>query len=107
MKLNTFCAILHIIYEINTIFNKLQMSATKVIISYPWIKKDESYVDENGNEPLIQPYKGLRECVAQVAKKELREDAIIKEEMLRQFRQWIKQNRDIENCITGMSFFVT
>lgn len=83
------------------------MSTAKVIISYPWIEKGEKYLDENGNEPFIQPSKGLRECVAEVARKELREEIPIREASLHQFKEWIRQNHDLENCITGKFLLVS
>jgi hypothetical protein len=44
---------------------------------------------------------GLREEVAQVAKKELRENKSTREQSLQQFREWIHKNQDICNCRTG------
>ncbi|GLV32188.1 Cellular retinaldehyde binding protein [Carabus blaptoides fortunei] len=85
---------------------KLKMSVAKVIMSYPWISSDKKIKDENGNEPIIQTFKGLRESVAEVARKELREDIIIRETCLQQFRDWIRQNRDIENCIMDDNFLL-
>lgn len=85
----------------------LQMSAAKVIMSYPWIGNGKKIKDENGNEPIIQTFKGLRDSVAEVARKELREDKIMRETYLQQFRDWIKKNRDIENCIMGKIIYHT
>lgn len=83
------------------------MSAAKVIMSYPWLINGKKIKDENGNEPIIQTFKGLRDSVAEVARKELREDKIMREMCLQQFRDWIKQNRDIENCIMGKILYHT
>ena len=43
----------------------------------------------------------LTEDVLKVAKKELREDEQIKEQTLTQFREWIRQNKDLKNVRTG------
>jgi hypothetical protein len=44
---------------------------------------------------------GLREEVAQVANRELRENKSIREQSLQQFREWIHKNQDICSCRTG------
>jgi hypothetical protein len=44
---------------------------------------------------------GLREEVAQVAIRELREDKSVREQSLQQFREWIYKNQDICSCRTG------
>lgn len=36
-----------------------------------------------------------------IAAKELREDDTVRRQCLAQLREWIKQNPDIENCLTG------
>lgn len=66
-----------------------------VMIQAPWIAE----------EPLIkQPYEkhsDLLNLVENVAAKELRENKHTRDECLKQLKEWIKQNPDIENCITG------
>lgn len=79
------------------------MTSAKVILSYSWVgngKKCEEK-DYNGNEPLVSELSKIQETIAQIAKKELREDKHTRDQCLKQFRDWILQNRDIENCITG------
>jgi hypothetical protein len=44
---------------------------------------------------------GLKEEVARVADRELRENKSTREQMLEQFREWIRKNQDICNCRTG------
>jgi hypothetical protein len=44
---------------------------------------------------------GLKEEVARVAYRELRENKSTREQMLEQFREWIRKNPDICNCRTG------
>jgi hypothetical protein len=44
---------------------------------------------------------GLKEEVARVADQELRENKSTREQMLQQFREWIRKNQDICNCRTG------
>jgi hypothetical protein len=44
---------------------------------------------------------GLTEEVARVAGRELRESKSTREQMLQQFREWIRKNTDICNCRTG------
>jgi hypothetical protein len=43
----------------------------------------------------------LREEVAQVANRELRESKSIREQSLQQFREWTRKNQDICSCRTG------
>lgn len=56
-------------------------------------------------EPLIkQPYQKdlhLESLAEKIAATELRENQHTREECLKQLKEWIKQNLDIENCITG------
>lgn len=44
----------------------------------------------------------LKSFADKVAALELRENKHTKDECLRQLREWIKQNPDIKNCITGI-----
>jgi hypothetical protein len=44
---------------------------------------------------------GLKEEVARVADRELRENKSTREQMLEQLREWIRKNPDISNCRTG------
>nr|XP_022916005.1 alpha-tocopherol transfer protein-like [Onthophagus taurus] len=41
-----------------------------------------------------------------IAAKELREDGLVRNQYLQQFKEWIQQNRDIENCITDDNFLL-
>lgn len=43
----------------------------------------------------------LESLAEKVAVSELRENQQTREECLKQLKEWIKQNHDIENCITG------
>jgi hypothetical protein len=52
----------------------------------------------NSDKPA---FVGLRDEVAQVATRELRESKSGREQALQQFREWIIKNRDICNCRTG------
>lgn len=66
-----------------------------MMIENPWITPEL---------PTKLSYKSdsyLKGLVEKVATLELRENKHTKEESLKQFREWIKQNPDIENCITG------
>lgn len=49
---------------------------------------------------------GLRDEVAQVANRELREDKSIREQSLQQFREWIHKNQDICSCRTDDNFLL-
>lgn len=66
-----------------------------MMIENPWITPElpskQSYQNDSYLEGLVD----------KVATLELRENKHTKEESLRQLREWIRQNPDIENCITG------
>jgi len=66
------------------------MTAARVIMSYQW---------GAGNDKAAMI--GLKEEVARVADRELRENKSTREQMLEQFREWILKNPDISNCRTG------
>lgn len=63
-----------------------------VINQHPWITSAEQFYEKDSC---------LGSLVDKVATLELRESKHTKDESLRQLREWIKQNQDIENCITG------
>jgi hypothetical protein len=67
------------------------MTTTRVIISYQW---------GAGNKDKTA-MASLKEEVALVADRELRENKSTREKMLEQFREWIRKNPDICNCRTG------
>lgn len=72
------------------------MTTAHLIVKYPWTEK--SYPCEKiETNPNVQ----------EIANKELREDEKTKEQCLRQIREWINQNKDIQNCLIGtaISFF--
>lgn len=48
---------------------------------------------------------GLSERALAVAKTELREDRLTREQALQHFREWIVKNQDLENCRTGKRLF--
>lgn len=83
------------------------MTTAEVILSYAWAGggKKLQEKDLNGNEPLVSELCKIQESLALIAKKELREDKSTKEQCLKQLKDWICQNRDIENCVTGKLFF--
>lgn len=59
---------------------------------YPCIQKQSDIKEKQGEE-----INNLRI----IAKKELREEATSREQCLTLLREWINQNQDVENCITG------
>ena len=67
------------------------MTTARVIMSYQWGpgNKDKTAMTD------------LKEEVARVADRELRENKSTREKMLEQFREWIRKNPDICNCRTG------
>jgi hypothetical protein len=67
------------------------MTTTRVIMSYQW--------GAANNEKAAMT--GLKEEVARVADLELRENKSTRQQMLEQFREWIRKNQDICNCRTG------
>jgi hypothetical protein len=58
-----------------------------------------SYQCSAGNDKAAMT--ALQEEVARVADRELRENKSTREQMLEQFREWIRKNRDICNSRTG------
>lgn len=54
-----------------------------------------------GKMPGNQFNEDLQHFVEAVAAKELRETTNTREQCLLQLREWIKQNPDVENCLTG------
>lgn len=67
----------------------------ELIVNHPWkdsgcLKKSEEASNEN-----------LTDNIWEVAFNELREDEKTREQCLKQFKEWIRQNKDIENCIMG------
>lgn len=85
------------------------MTTAKVILSYAWAGAGKKLDDKdlNDNETPIADLRKIQESLALVAKNELREDKNTKDACLKQFKEWISQNRDIENCITGQYFYRT
>ncbi|KAK5637887.1 hypothetical protein RI129_000190 [Pyrocoelia pectoralis] len=73
------------------------MSTTHLIISRPW-EKDLSF-----NSNLDEKYANR---VQEIAEKELKEDEKTREQCLAHLREWISQNRDIDNCILDDSFLL-
>lgn len=72
------------------------MSSSGLIMSHsPWMedKKNKNLSDDEREN--------FMEMVQEIARSELRETENAKEQCLEQFRTWINQNADIENCITG------
>lgn len=78
------------------------MTTTRLIINYPWNDNPE---EENSNEKeqIKTDNKNPTHTLWQVAHQELRENKTTKQQCLLQFREWIVQNSDIENCILGKS----
>lgn len=69
------------------------MSTTEVILTNAW-------EDHNGNTSKDKDT-NISENLAAIASKELREEENVRKQCLAHIREWIKQNPDIENCITG------
>lgn len=72
------------------------MSTTQLFINQPW-KNGLSFNEKNEK---------LADSVQEIAVRELKEDEKTREQCLNQLREWIKQNKDIENCITDDSFLL-
>lgn len=66
-----------------------------VIIQSPWITPEPLAKQPCEKNPHLET------LASEVAASELRENGHTREECLRQLREWIRQNPDIENCITG------
>lgn len=77
------------------------MATTKVIINFPWSKNkdhDQDAKGDNKNE--------ISELARKIAKSELREDKDMRESCLKQMREWIAKNQDIENIRLDDTFLL-
>nr|CAD7452507.1 unnamed protein product [Timema tahoe] len=82
------------------------MSTAKVILSYPWNEGDagrkQSQPEQEEDDFHEKDYEWvLGDELAQTAKLELREDKDIRNQTLRQFKEWINKNQDLHKCCTG------
>jgi hypothetical protein len=76
------------------------MTTTRVFLNYPWNNNGLTKAELKDNEDT------LKETIDSIAHKELREDDTIREQSLKQFREWLKQNRDVENVRTDENFLL-
>lgn len=74
-------------------FGKRKMATTKVILNFPWSKSKEN----NAKPAKSQGNGDISDMARKIAKSELREDKEMQESSLKQFKDWISQNYDIEN----------
>ncbi|XP_018569220.1 alpha-tocopherol transfer protein-like [Anoplophora glabripennis] len=74
------------------------MSTTEVIFTNSW-------EDHNGNTNKDKDT-NISENLAAIARRELREEENVRTQCLAHLREWIKQNPDIENCITDDVFLL-
>lgn len=65
------------------------MATTKVILNFPWTK--------NKDHDVKVKCKDVSELAQKIAKSELREDKEIREQSLKQLREWLMKNYDVEN----------
>lgn len=65
------------------------MAATKVILNFPWTKNKDHGAKEIKGE--------ISELARKIAKSELREDKEMREACLKQLREWVSKNKDLEN----------
>ena len=61
------------------------------------------YNDDTGDQ--FETEEELSAFSRQIAISELRETDLSREQCLKQLRDWIRQNGDIENCLTGTLMF--
>ncbi|KAJ8925055.1 hypothetical protein NQ315_001226 [Exocentrus adspersus] len=76
------------------------MSSTEVILPA------RQWEDDNGNRTEKEQDTHISQNLATVASKELRENDTVRKQCLALLREWIKQNPDIENCITDDVFLL-
>ncbi|XP_018325340.1 clavesin-2-like isoform X2 [Agrilus planipennis] len=78
------------------------MTTTSLIISsFPWkstLNKDKTGKDED--------YTDLRSNIDKIAEKDLRETKSTKEQSLIQLKEWIKKNKNIDNCLVDDAFLL-
>ncbi|KAF5300700.1 hypothetical protein FQA39_LY11062 [Lamprigera yunnana] len=73
------------------------MTTTQLFINQPW--KNDKKLDDERNEKIA-------ERVQEIAALELKEDEKTRNQCLNQIREWLLQNKDIENCITDDIFLL-
>ena len=74
------------------------MATTRVILNFPWTKN---------KDPDAKAIKGeLSELARKIAKSELREDKEMRESCLKQLREWIAKNQDVENVRIDDTFLL-
>lgn len=76
------------------------MATTKVILNFPWTKNKE--VDAKSSKANGS----ISDLARKIAKSELREDKDMQESSLKQLREWLAQNYDIENVRLDDSFLL-
>lgn len=74
------------------------MAATKVILNFPWTKNKDLDAKAQKGE--------ISELARKIAKLELREDKEIRDSCLKQLREWITKNYDIENVRLDDAFLL-
>lgn len=79
----------------NNLLQPEMMSSTSLIASHPWSTPPTM------DNTISEKFSDLTEMAAFVAKTELREDKKTREQCLEQFKEWIRKNPDIQNCLTG------
>jgi hypothetical protein len=77
------------------------MATTKVLLNFPWSKGKDSETMKSKNEKV-----NISDSCLKVAKKELREDKMTREQALEQMRNWLKKNSDVENVRIDDSFLL-
>nr|CAD7395013.1 unnamed protein product [Timema cristinae] len=87
------------------------MSTARVILSYPWNEGDagrkQPQPEQEEDVFHQKDYEWvLGDELAQTAKLELREDKDIRNQALRQFREWINKNQDLHKCCTDSNFLL-
>lgn len=76
------------------------MATTKVLLNFPWSKSKDCEIKSSKGKAVIS------DSALKIAKKELREDKITREQSLEQMRDWLKKNCDVENVRTDDSFLL-
>lgn len=76
------------------------MATTKVILNFPWTKNKES------DAKTLKGAGTISDLARKIAKSELREDKEMQESSLKQLRDWITKNYDVESVRIDDSFLL-
>ncbi|XP_046397395.1 alpha-tocopherol transfer protein-like [Ischnura elegans] len=79
-------------------FGDHKMAVRGLVSARPWVADDgQEGGGGDGGIMMVAGYPSLREAVIAVAKKELREDRVSREQALQLMKEWLQKSQDIKN----------